>query len=78
MDKTAIEEKIIELCAKTYQKNIDEITRDTRFQEDLSPNSILRVGLSANIEEELDVMVSLAELSKFKTVGDMINFVAGS
>lgn len=78
MDKTAIEEKIIELCAKTYQKNTDEITRDTRFQEDLSPNSILRVGLSANIEEELDVMVSLAELSKFKTVGDMINFVAGS
>lgn len=78
MDKTAIEEKIIELCAKTYQKNTDEITRDTRFQEDLSPNSILRVGLSANIEEELDVMVPLAELSKFKTVGDMINFVAGS
>ena len=75
MSKETIEKKIIELCAKTYQKESNEITLATNFQEDLSPNSILRVGLSANIEEELDVMIPLPELSKFKTVGDLTEYV---
>ena len=75
MTREIIEEKVLELCASTYNKEVAMITPETRFQEDLSPNSILRVGLSANIEEELDVMIPLPELTKFKTVGDLIEYI---
>ena len=75
MSRESIEQKVIELCAGTYNKEVSEITLDTRFQEDLSPNSLLRVGLSANIEEELDVMIPLTELTKFKTVGELVHYI---
>ncbi|WKY43328.1 phosphopantetheine-binding protein [Eubacteriaceae bacterium ES2] len=75
MDKNTITDKIFEMCATTYQKEKSELSVETRFDEDLSPNSIMRVALSANVEENLDVMVPLPDMSKMKTVGDLIDFV---
>lgn len=75
MDKNMIADKIFEMCAATYQKEKSELSVETRFDEDLSPNSIMRVALSANVEENLDVMVPLPDMSKMKTVGDLIDFV---
>ena len=75
MNRESIEQKALELCAEIYGRDVTELTMDTTFEGDLSPASILRVSLSANIEEELDVMIPLAEVSKFKTIGELVDYI---
>lgn len=78
MNRETIEEKTLELCAEIYGKDVSELSMGTTFEGDLSPASLLRVSLSANIEEELDVMIPLTEVSKFKTIGELVDYIVAA
>lgn len=76
MNREEITKKILELCAEVYEVPVESIGPSTVFDDELSPSSLLRVSLSANIEEELDIMMPLSEVSKLKTIGQLIDFAA--
>ncbi|MDD6159549.1 MAG: acyl carrier protein [Oscillospiraceae bacterium] len=75
MDRKELEEKIIELVAMSYNKDASELSVDTNMKEELSGASVLMVGLISEIENELDVMIQLADAAACKTIGELVDKV---
>ena len=75
MDRKELEKQIIELVAMCYGKDAANLTVDTRFAEDLAGASIQMVGLVSEIENELDVMIQLADAAACVTIGDLVDKV---
>lgn len=69
MDRKELEQKVIELVAIAYKKDKGELSTETSFKTDLKGASVQMVGLVAEIENELDVMVALQDASACETIG---------
>lgn len=73
MDETLA--RLIPLVARSYKKDVSEITADTRF-DDFKVASVVFVGLVASLEDEFDIMISITEASsKAKTVGELAELI---
>lgn len=75
MSRKELEEKIIELVSTSYNKNIADLSVNTKIKEDLGGASIQMVGLVSEIENELDVMVQLQVASACNTIGELVDKV---
>ena len=75
MDRTELEQQIFEMIAQIYNKDVEELTTETSFKEELGGASVLMVGLVSEIENELDVMVQLQDAAGCDTIGDLIDVV---
>lgn len=75
MDRKELEEKVIEMVAMAYGKNAAELTVNSTFKDDLKGASIQMVGLVSELENELDVMVSLQDASACATIGELVDKV---
>ena len=71
MNRSELEAKILELVSMSYKKDVSTLSMDTRIKEDLGGTSVLMVGLVSEIENELDVMVQLADAASCKTIADL-------
>ncbi|MCD7809122.1 MAG: acyl carrier protein [Erysipelotrichaceae bacterium] len=76
MDRNEIAEKVIECVSITYKKDINELSLETSFKDDLGGASILMVGLVSLIENELDVLVDLPTASQCKNINELVDKVA--
>jgi len=70
-----IAEGVIKAVAKVFDRDVSEITRDTRFVEDLRAKSANIVALVALLQNEFGVMISLMEARRRKTVGEAIDYI---
>lgn len=70
-----IARRMVEEVARIFKKDVSEITRETRFIEDLHAKSINIVQLVAVLENEFGVAIPFMETRRRKTVGDAIDFV---
>lgn len=75
MDRKELETKVIELVAMAYGKDAEDLTVDSSFKDDLKGASIQMVGLVSELENELDVMVSLQDASACATISDLVDRV---
>lgn len=75
MDRKELEQKVIKLVATSYGKDAAELTVDSSFKDDLKGASIQMVGLVSELENELDVMVSLQDASACATIGELVDKV---
>ena len=75
MDRKELEEKVIEMVAMAYGKNAAELSVYSTFKDDLKGASIQMVGLVSELENELDVMVSLQDASACATIGELVDKV---
>ena len=75
MERKELEAKVIEMVAMAYGKDADELTVDSSFKDDLKGASIQMVGLVSELENELDVMVSLQEASACETIAELVDRV---
>ena len=75
MDRKELEETVIEMVAMAYGKDAAELTVDSTFKDDLKGASIQMVGLVSELENELDVMVSLQDASACATIGELVDKV---
>ena len=66
---------IIEFASRAYEKPADEINENTKISEELGVRSMQRVALSASIENEYDVMIPVARIGQFETIGDLVDHV---
>ena len=62
--------------AELMERDTNEITLDTRLEEDLEADSLDLVELAMSIEEELHLEIPDDELEGIRTVGDAVEFVA--
>lgn len=75
MERKELEEKVIEMVAMAYGKDAAELSVDSTFKDDLKGASIQMVGLVSELENELDVMVSLQDASACATIGELVDKV---
>lgn len=75
MERKDVLENVIVFAARAYKKQASEITESTKISEELGVQSMQRVALSASIENEYDVMIPVARIGQFETIGDLVDYV---
>ncbi len=74
VEKDEVLSKLIEMVTKAYHAEPGTVTGDTEFNS-FHANSVVFVGLTAQLEDEFDVMVSITEAGSAKTVKDLAELV---
>ncbi len=69
-------EQIAEIIAQQFSVDVDSITPDTTFEDDLGADSIDIVELSMALEDEFAMgEMSEDDLGGITTVGDLIQYI---
>lgn len=68
-------ERIQEIIADKLSIDVEEITLDAAFIEDLNADSLDIVELIMALEDELDLEIPDEDVEGFVTVGDVVNYV---
>lgn len=70
-----MKERILELIAEQFNKDVDELDENTSFVDDLNADSIDIVELIMSIEDEFDIEIEDEELKDLETIGDVFNYL---
>ena len=69
-------EKLAALIAEQFNVDVDSMTMDTSFSDDLNADSVDIVDLSMALEEEFGIdELEEDETSSIATVGDLVRFL---
>ena len=68
--------KIKEIVAEQLNYDIDKLTDDTLFVEDLSADSLEIVELVMALENEFDVEIPEDAVEKIKSIGDLADVLS--
>ena len=68
-------EKIKEILAEQLDANAEEMTMETRNDEDLGADSLDVVELLMSIEDEFEVEIPDEEIENLKTIGDVVEYI---
>ncbi len=71
-------EKLQQIIADVLNVDIDEITPDTTFVDDLGADSLDIFQIIMGIEEEFDIEIPQEEAEKIVTVGDAAEAIKGA
>ncbi|ACG57197.1 MAG: acyl carrier protein [Hydrogenobaculum sp.] len=69
------EQRIKEIIADQLGVEVDKLTPDAKFVEDLGADSLDVVELIMSFEEEFNIEIPDEDAEKIKTVGDVINYL---
>ena len=75
MSRQEILEQVLSMVAMAYKTDAAKLSASTSFKEDLSGASVQMVALVAEIENELDVALMLADASACATIADLIDLI---
>jgi acyl carrier protein len=76
MTKQEIEEKVRKVLAEQLARDLEEVTPQARFEEDLDADSLDIVEAVLALEEELGVDIPEEEMEGVKTVGQAVDLAA--
>lgn len=65
-------EKLKKIIAEVLNVDVDEITMDTTFVDDLGVDSLDIFQIIMGLEEEFDIEIANEEAEKIVTVGDAV------
>ena len=68
-------ERVKRVVAETLKVDVDRVTENARFVEDLGAESVQSVELVAAFEEEFDINMDEEEALQVKSVGDAVGFI---
>ncbi len=71
----AVDEKIKEIIADQLGVELEKITPEAKFVEDLGADSLDVVELIMAFEEEFGIEIPDEDAEKIQTVGDVINYL---
>lgn len=75
MTRDEVLEVIIECVSQIYKADKAELSESTNLTETFGTNSLQRVALCSQIENEADVLISLGDIGKYPTIGELTDFV---
>jgi acyl carrier protein len=73
-DKT-IEQRVKEIIVEQLGVNLDQVTPEAKFIEDLGADSLDTVELVMALEEEFGSEIPDEEAEKLQTVGDVVKYI---
>ncbi len=68
-------EKLKEIIVEQLGVNVEEITMESSFTDDLGADSLDLFQIIMEIESEYDIEVGEGDAEKIKTVGDAVKYV---
>ena len=68
-------EKMREILAEQFSVEVEDITEDTNFKDDLGADSLDLFELVMALEEEYSLEIPAEDLTEMKTVGDVIKYL---
>ena len=71
-----VEAKVKKIIEEKLSVNVDQITNDAKFAEDLKADSLDTVELVMALEDEFGLDIPDEEAEKIKTVQDAIDYIA--
>lgn len=71
-----MQDKIIELISEKLNKKKEDIKLESRLVEDLGADSLDFVELIMAFEDEFNVTLPDEEVSKLKTIGDIVAYIS--
>lgn len=75
MESKKIFNEVAKLIADKYKINIDTITRELNFQNDLALNSLQLVEYVVAIEDYFNIEIPDNMLFKINTMGDLVDYL---
>lgn len=69
-------EKIIGMIASHLNKKKEEVKLESKLIEDLGADSLDLIELVMSCEDEFGITLPDEEIAKFKTVGDIVNYLS--
>jgi acyl carrier protein len=76
MEMAELQDKVCKILAENLSVPVDQVTPQSRFQEDLDADSLDLVEAVLGLEEEFGVSIPEEEMEGVKTVREAINLVA--
>ncbi|MBQ6957270.1 MAG: acyl carrier protein [Bacteroidales bacterium] len=76
MEKTVIEEKVINIISNKLGLPKEEVTPAANFTMDLGADSLDTVELIMDFEKEFNLKISDEDAMNIKSVGDAIDYIA--
>ncbi|HVM12059.1 MAG TPA: acyl carrier protein [Actinomycetota bacterium] len=77
MERQEVEERVRKVLAEQLSVDLEKVTPDARFEEDLDADSLDLVEAVLGLEEELGVDIPEEEMEGIKTVGQAIDLAMG-
>ncbi|MDO5713229.1 MAG: acyl carrier protein [Tissierellia bacterium] len=68
-------EKILSMIGEQFNVDVNDLTEDTNFMDDLNADSIELVELVMSIEDEFEIQVEDEVLEQLKTIGDVLDYI---
>ena len=68
-------EEIKELVAETLGTNVEELTEETSFSDDLNADSLDLFEMVMELEAKLEVKIPTEDLEQIKTIGDVKAYI---
>jgi acyl carrier protein len=75
MNREQIEQTVNEMIAATLDREAGTFDRTTHLYDELLMDSLDHVGLVMALEDDYDVAISDEESERWRTVGDVIDFI---
>lgn len=75
MSREEVIEFIISGVASIYHADASQLSEETNLSETFGTNSLQRVALCSLIENEIDVMITIGEIGKYPTIGNLADYV---
>lgn len=70
-----MENKVIKMVAEKLGKKVEDVKLSSRFVEDLGADSLDVVEMIMEFEDEFGVALPDEEVSKMKTIEDIVNYI---
>ncbi|MEK6778544.1 MAG: acyl carrier protein [Candidatus Deferrimicrobiota bacterium] len=70
-----VEKKVKEIVAEQLGKDVNEVTTNASFIDDLGADSLDIVELVMKMEEEFGIEIPDEEAEKIKTVNDVVEYI---
>lgn len=71
----SIEQRVKDIIVEQLGVNVDQVTPDAKFIEDLGADSLDTVELIMALEEEFGIEVPDEEAEKLQSVGDVVKYI---
>ncbi|MDD3337416.1 MAG: acyl carrier protein [Lachnospiraceae bacterium] len=68
-------ERVKEMVAEGLGAEVDTITEETSFKEDLGADSLDLFELVMSFEEEFDIEIPTEDLEQMTTVGEVVKYI---
>ena len=68
-------ENVRNALAEQFEVDAETITMETSLIDDLGADSLALVELVMSVEEEFEIEIQDEDMEKFKTVGDVLDYI---